>query len=291
MRKLTYFILTITLLFTPVIGQAITVCCSNISNLRENSDSLGLDSKIIINQVLQNQVTIDSLTYLSKKYRKEILDTRNEKARRRLINQVVQMEKSRDELRAKNDSLFTLIKAETEDAHVKMEAQELPKIIVTQEIEGIKVYQFVPANYNLDSFMASQNRRDTIIEIKPGKPKISKAFKILPSSPYDTYNPIPMDMKLPEKLFFSIQLGAFSNPVLPDAFRGVSPIRGESVENSNLIKYYAGIFYSSTEASEAVEEIKAYGFNDVFLVAYYNRDRIPMSQAKEIEFSENKENN
>ena len=50
----------------------------------------------------------------------------------------------------------------------------------------------------------------------PSAPK--SEFAILPKSPYSAANPVPVDEPLPDGVAYKIQLGAFSKPVLTNAF-------------------------------------------------------------------------
>jgi hypothetical protein len=97
-------------------------------------------------------------------------------------------------------------------------------------------------------------------------------------SAYSSSNPIPVDVKLPEGLVFKVQVGAFRNPIPQDVFKGFSPIVGEKV--GDLTKYTAGFFVSFTNADIAKNKIRQLGYNDAFVVAYYNGKRISVTEAR-----------
>jgi len=111
---------------------------------------------------------------------------------------------------------------------------------------------------------------------------VAAKFSILPNSPYSASNPIPVDEPLPDGTVYKIQLGAFSRPVSPSAFRGLTPISGESLENG-IIKYYAGQFGLYPDADEALRKVREYGFKDAYIVAFYNRKTISVERARQLE--------
>ena len=108
-------------------------------------------------------------------------------------------------------------------------------------------------------------------------------FDILRQSPYSTDNPIPLDVALPGGTFYRIQLGAFSSELEPDAFRGISPITGERIIERGLIKYYAGKFSNYDDASTALSLVRSDGYEDAFIVAWYNGNPVSTQKAKQLE--------
>ena len=110
------------------------------------------------------------------------------------------------------------------------------------------------------------------------KPK----FDILSKSPYSANNPIPIDEPLPDRVAYKIQLGAFSKTLPANAFRGLSPISGEKMENG-ATKYYVGLFWQYNDADEALRKVRDYGFKDAFIVSFYNRKPISSERARQLE--------
>jgi hypothetical protein len=108
-------------------------------------------------------------------------------------------------------------------------------------------------------------------------------FDILQHSPYDAIHTIPLDVAMPAGVFYRIQLGAFSGAVDPDAFRGLSPITGETIPEKGLIKYYAGKFSRYEDASAALSRIRSAGYEDSFIVAWYNGTQVSTQKAKQLE--------
>ena len=116
--------------------------------------------------------------------------------------------------------------------------------------------------------------------------ELNKGLQILNTSPYSKNNPIPLKAELPIGLVYRIQLGAFAGRVPENAFRGLTPITSENIKDKNVTKYYVGYFTSINEARKALESVKKYGYPDAFLVSYFNREKITIEKAREIEFAE-----
>ncbi|MDP4208398.1 MAG: hypothetical protein Q8928_06235 [Bacteroidota bacterium] len=117
----------------------------------------------------------------------------------------------------------------------------------------------------------------------PSSSKIIYEFKVMNSSPYKTLNDIPLNQTLPQDIIFRVQMGAFSKTIEPDRFNGIIPIYGETIPNSLVVKYYAGLFNRFSDAEKALNKIREYGFKDAYIVSYYNGKSIPLSRAKEMQ--------
>jgi WD40-like Beta Propeller Repeat len=98
-------------------------------------------------------------------------------------------------------------------------------------------------------------------------------------SEYSNSNPIPGVEILPEGLVFKVQIGAFRNPIPQDQFKGFAPIMVEDAGNG-IKRYTAGFFKTINMAVEAKNSIKSIGYEDAFVVAFYNGKRISINEAK-----------
>ncbi len=92
-----------------------------------------------------------------------------------------------------------------------------------------------------------------------------------------------MDLPLPSGIFFRVQLGAFGAVLEPHTFGGMSPITGERLKERGLIKYYAGKFSRYEDASLALPRIRSQGYEDAFIVAWYNGTPVSTQKAKQLE--------
>ncbi|MFT5148726.1 MAG: hypothetical protein ACI86P_001408, partial [Flavobacteriales bacterium] len=82
-------------------------------------------------------------------------------------------------------------------------------------------------------------------------------------------------------LFFTVQIGAYSNPVTADKLQNVSPLNSE-LTNKGLIRYTSGIYRNINGASDYKQEMVGRGISDAFVSAYYNGFRINLSKARDI---------
>jgi hypothetical protein len=147
---------------------------------------------------------------------------------------------------------------------------------------GIVVFSYASENKE------NKNKRnkaadDGMEAARMAKQEIAEGFSIMQSSPYSENNPIPT-ASLPGGLIYRIQLGAFSNLIPENTFGGLTPVSKE--ETASNTKYFVGYFKSITEARQALNKIKKYGYPDAFIVSYYDREKISVQRAREIEFAE-----
>jgi hypothetical protein len=144
---------------------------------------------------------------------------------------------------------------------------------IMRSIEGIPEPVEVEAAVPLQGISAQNanqaNRSNSIasIDIQKGKP-------------HSSGNPIVMNEPLPEGLIFKVQIGAFNKPVADNAFGSVSPVSGETIANSNLIRYTAGLFTTFEEVSNARKELNGLNYKDAFIVAYCYGKRISVTEAR-----------
>lgn len=95
--------------------------------------------------------------------------------------------------------------------------------------------------------------------------------------------PIAVGVKAPEGLVYRVQVGAFARPIPAEHFSEFTPVSGEKIEGTNITRYMAGYFNSSSRVTEAREEIRRLGYSDAFIVAYCNGERIQFGEAKRLE--------
>ena len=105
-------------------------------------------------------------------------------------------------------------------------------------------------------------------------------FSVLPVNAYSEASPIPMNSPLPDGLVFKVQIGAFKSPVNDDAFKGLNPISGETLQGSAFVRYYVGLFFSEEAANIVKNQIRPLGYKDAFVVAYYNGKKISLFEAR-----------
>ncbi|RUA32441.1 MAG: hypothetical protein DSY76_00475, partial [Bacteroidetes bacterium] len=87
---------------------------------------------------------------------------------------------------------------------------------------------------------------------------------------------------LPMGLVFKVQMAAFKRRMPASTFPGISPIAAEKIPNSSFIRYVGGIFPNYNYAITARNAIRAKGFKDAFIVAYFDGRRISIAQARRL---------
>jgi hypothetical protein len=184
--------------------------------------------------------------------------------------------KSRDE-EARADSLFAHLERQQSAGTL---AGRIPSTIeIDTLIDDLTVYRFTGTSM-------TEGEPGTQPEVIGGEKEPVTAinrFDVIDHSPYSAAHPVPMDVQLPEGTFYRIQLGVFSSEVEGDLFKGITPITGERVEERGLVRYYAGKFSRYADASWALEVVRAKGFQDAFIVAWYNGKQVPTHTAKQLE--------
>jgi len=111
-------------------------------------------------------------------------------------------------------------------------------------------------------------------------PEIVSLLEIKSSSIYNKKNPIPINKDLPSGIIYKIQIGAFTKPIPENSFRGLTPITGETRQNSKYIRYFVGLFNTYDAANTALPFIQNSGYKDAFVVAYKDGQRIAVYLAK-----------
>ena len=105
-------------------------------------------------------------------------------------------------------------------------------------------------------------------------------LEVKTTNAYSANNPIPIDEKIPDGLVFKVQIGAFKTPLPNNTFKGLSPIIGQTTP-SGYIRYMAGNFNKYESANAVKNDLRSLGYNDAFVVVYFNGKRITMAEALE----------
>ena len=89
---------------------------------------------------------------------------------------------------------------------------------------------------------------------------------------------IVVDEPKPSGIVFSVQIGAFRNPIPTDLFDDIIPVMGESA-GGGLTRYTAGLFNDYGAADRARLKVRDRGYRDAFVVAYRDGVRITLAEA------------
>jgi len=129
--------------------------------------------------------------------------------------------------------------------------------------------------------------KDTVIIVQEEKEKPLLVDEIIEEQPVlavkEEQKKRGEDMELPGKLVYKIQVAAFSKPVQPDYFKGLASITSEKISNSNIIRYFAGLFDTYEAAQSELNNVRNRGFPDAYIVVYYEGRKISLNRAKTLE--------
>ncbi|MBN1597376.1 MAG: SPOR domain-containing protein [Bacteroidales bacterium] len=244
----------------------------------EETENPAVNYEQILAEGLVLQSESDSLLWLERDIRKKIDNEENYQKKQELIANatVLNMESKRIQQLANNKFL------QAEELRKKEEENLTSNILQpSASRNGITMYE-----YNIEepvSIVTDNNDYSEGLKAAKSLEDDLPSFSILGSSPYSDENPIPV-AKLPSGLIYRIQLGAYINPVPESTFKGLTPVTAEKSGGST--KYHVGYFTSVKEAKKALGKIKDYGFADAFIVSYFNNEKIPIQEARKIEFAE-----
>lgn len=233
---------------------------------------------ILLQQAMSRQLRCDSMLSEITFNKSKLRLTSDANERKMLFSTIAATERALEELQPEADALF--LEAQKHNAPIEQKVNE--NITLEKEVGGMKIYTYQPSEEAVelpqeDEEMPEKHEENT---------DFVNNFEILETTPYNSRNPIPASAELPEGLIYRIQLGAFGQQLPMNAFRGLSPITTEFISERNLNKYYVGYFSKSKDAHAALEEVKDYGFGDAFLVVYFNKSKISINAAREIEFGQ-----
>ncbi len=129
--------------------------------------------------------------------------------------------------------------------------------------------------------------KDTVIVVPEEKEKPALVKKIIEEQPVlavkEEQKERSEDKELPGKLIYKIQVAALSKPVQPDFFKGLASITSEKISNSNITRYFSGLFKTHKAAQSALYKVRNQGFPDAYVVAYFEGRKISLNRAKSLE--------
>ena len=219
---------------------------------------------------LKHQAVSDSLKDLATQARIKVRESDDPNDRWVWQKQILVWEKKAHDEEELADQLYAQMDQERLEFNGGPAVNPPETIEVDRQIDDLTVYRYKQTESAEDQ---KQDENTTRIQ----------RFDILGQAPYSTDNPIPMDFTVPLGTFYRIQLGAFGMELKPDAFGGISPITGEYLNERGLVKYYAGKFSRYDDASTALPRIHSLGYEDAFIVAWYNGIQVSTQKAKQLE--------
>jgi hypothetical protein len=229
-------------------------------------------------EAIRHQLKADSLKQLAAVTRLRIEESDDPNELWVWQKQIILWEKKSRDQQEMAEELFVLYEAE--EARQKIAENRMPDTIEEDTVmNGITVFRFT-SSATADGEPGTPPKQALGVQEKEDG---MNRFRILDQSPYEEARSIPMDVPIPPGTFYRIQLGVYSGEVETATFKGITPITGERLTDRGLVKYYAGKFTRYSDASSALARIQSRGFEDAFVVAWYNGKPITTHQAKQLE--------
>jgi epidermal growth factor receptor substrate 15 len=135
-----------------------------------------------------------------------------------------------------------------------------------------------------DSLLSNTDNIDELVleeNLSQQKSASYPAFRILEFDNYVADQTNNNDVLDDSGLLFRIQFAAY-NRIMPDGRFNMSPLFYEQIPDRNIVRYMVGTFYTFDGANYALPKVKAEGYNDAFIVAYYNGERISIYEANRL---------
>jgi len=231
----------------------------------------GDEYEALAREALEYQLRADSLLKLANRYR-ATLDELSEPDKQSVRAKILSLEQSGFEYQKIADKKYREaagMASEKYDENILPALQDIKKDApgVEEEIPDTTLVE-------TDSI-----KTDTIAEVIERIPPVLELF----SEQYGQQEGIPVNPELPEGLFYRIQLAAFRNPKELSFFKDLGPISIYRAENSDINFYYAGMFRSKEDAVQSLVKVKQKGFNDAFIIALMDGNRVSMESAEQLE--------
>jgi hypothetical protein len=116
-----------------------------------------------------------------------------------------------------------------------------------------------------------------------GEMAFETATKQTPNESYNkSYNSADaLALERTSGLLFTVQIGVYNTPRTTEQMRNLSPLNTQLTER-NQIRYSVGRFDNVQDAINQRDKVRELGFSDAFIVAYFNGERISVSDAQRI---------
>jgi tetratricopeptide (TPR) repeat protein len=268
----------------PSAGQDDMESSSGYEQSRPEVSQIANNEALLVYQetlagALEHQAISDSLKDLASNARIKVRESDDPNDRWVWQKQIMVWEKKAADEEEIADELYAKMEQERSNYENRHAVNPPETIQVDRVIDGLTVYRYAESDQGDKAESSPMKARG---QGAPPSSQINK-FDVGDMSPYNATNPIPMDMVLPRGTFYRIQLGAFAYAVDPAVFGGIRPITGENLKDRGLVKYYAGEFSRYEDASSALPRIHSRGYEDAFIVAWYNGIKVSTQKAKQLE--------
>lgn len=163
------------------------------------------------------------------------------------------------------------------------------KFYMTEEelMEQMKNDTTLSYNFNdntnvstLNNADANQNKLDSYVDYT-GSLDRDELFKKEELRAVPSDFAVAIDVNNIKGLFYTVQIGVYKNPVTPQILLNITPLNIQKTDKGNL-RYTTGIFVDIPNAQVRMDEIIKMGVVDAYITAYYNGERITITESKRL---------
>lgn len=228
-------------------------------HMSAQQQDLSIDSSfnLQLDQAIVWQQKADSLYHISIGMRKQASGMYDPFERGKLQGRIVEIEDSMRVFRERADRYFSM-----------PGKTGIPFILLDTVLHGISIYRYNDEHEYIKALLAPEPGKDTTGAAANGDSLT--VFSMLKSSPYTTGNPFEPDFVPPEGPFYRIQLAVYSREIEPGHFGGLFPVTTESIGDTGMTRYFVGKFRRLNDAEPALSQVRAAGYPDAFIIAYFN---------------------
>lgn len=255
----------------------------------KNKESILYKSKYdsLLDLAMQNQLKADSLRWIIDEKRAVFDHTKEGKERALLSNEIIEQEQKIYNLQKQADEYYVQVR-DIEQANLATQKsiyEDAPKTEPSKnDAKDEDLYK--SANVFIEPVQDLISKSPLTIEVETEDVEESfpdYGLRIEIPVIYNSKNPIPLNELLPKELLYMIQLGVFSSDKNPEVFNGLTPLSCMKNVNGSTRKYFAGKFLTLSETEKNLPLIKAKGFKDAYIVAFYDRKPISIKNAVQLE--------
>jgi hypothetical protein len=174
-------------------------------------------------------------------------------------------------------SLEEKIKKSKDPVQTKKLKDELKKL---EQQETTLVKKNVETSEKLSKIneLIEERNKNTNASIKNEETVFAKGL----NKPAEEWNKqVLLDTDLPNGLIYQVQIGVYKNAIVPEIFKGLTPVFGKTVAGG--VSYSTGMFEKLADAQQAKTYVKGMGLTDAFIVAYHNKKKISLAEAAKLE--------
>ena len=216
----------------------------------------------LVDQALEFQYYADSLNSLVTQQKRD-LEQLPEKDKASLRGKISENERAAISWQKSADKKYSEASVALSPVH---EAVRKADSIPQPEKKIIKDTVKLAGNEVIKKNVKVSDSDKAIIPVAVNRVELFTIFNVLPK-PADPKAKIIIDPEVPDGLIYRIQIGVYRNPVTAENFKGINPIYGFKIPETDKTVFYAGMFRKSADATKALATVKAKGFKDSFIVA------------------------